>query len=122
VGPDAEGAAFPFEAAFLTAVEVLNTTTRAGDLDVCFEPAGTHGFDDLRRGMRVLDLDGVPVPVASLADVIRSKEAENRPKDVVVLHVLRELLRRETSDRAAGGATRRADGLPATRYSARPWG
>ena len=35
---------------------------------------------------------GVVVPVASLADIIRSKQAANRPKDQRVLPTLRELL------------------------------
>jgi hypothetical protein len=35
---------------------------------------------------------GVVVPVASLADVIRSKQAANRPKDQRVLPVLRDIL------------------------------
>jgi hypothetical protein len=37
---------------------------------------------------------GRPVAVASLADVIRSKEAANRPKDQIVLPALRLLLER----------------------------
>ncbi len=32
------------------------------------------------------------MPVASLADIIRSKQAANRPKDQRVLPVLREIL------------------------------
>ena len=37
---------------------------------------------------------GRPVAVASLADVIRSKEAANRPKDQIALPTLRLLLER----------------------------
>jgi hypothetical protein len=45
-------------------------------------------------------LSGRPVAVASLADVIRSKEAANRPKDQTALPALRLLRRRLTQ--AAG--------------------
>jgi hypothetical protein len=38
---------------------------------------------------------GVDVPVASLADVIRSKEAAGRERDRAVLPTLRRLLDRE---------------------------
>jgi len=41
-----------------------------------------------------MSLMGRPVPVASLADVIRSKEAANRPKDQLALPALRLLLQR----------------------------
>jgi hypothetical protein len=41
-----------------------------------------------------MSLMGRTVAVASLADVIRSKEAANRPKDQVALPTLRLLLRR----------------------------
>jgi hypothetical protein len=38
---------------------------------------------------------GVEVPVASLADVIRSKEAAGRERDRLVLPTLRRLLERQ---------------------------
>ena len=40
------------------------------------------------------DLEGIVAPTASLADVIRSKRAANRTKDVAALPVLEELARR----------------------------
>jgi hypothetical protein len=40
---------------------------------------------------------GVPVRVASLADVIRSKQAANRPRDQRVLPTLREILSRRSN-------------------------
>ncbi len=93
----ADPISFPYDPAFLARVSVLNTITRAGGLDLSFEPSGTRGHGDLRRAVEFVEVDGVPapVPVASLADVIRSKEAAGRDKDRVVLHVLRELLRRQ---------------------------
>ncbi len=91
--PDApEGVPFAHESEFLAAVELLNLVTRAGDLDLSFTPAGTAGFDELVGQAVVMRLAELDVPVAALEDVIRSKEAANRPKDHRTLPVLRQLL------------------------------
>jgi hypothetical protein len=50
-----------------------------------------------------VELFGVSVPVASLADVVRSKQAANRPKDQRVLPTLRKILARG-SDRSGPGS------------------
>ncbi|GEM_PF-2496763 len=55
-------------------------------------PSGTHGYDDLRRDATELEILGVHVPLASLADIIRSKEAADRPKDRLTLPMLRRIL------------------------------
>jgi hypothetical protein len=57
-----------------------------------WQPSGTHGYDDLRRDAIELEILGVQVPLASLADIIRSKEAADRPKDRLTLPVLRRIL------------------------------
>ncbi len=55
--------------------------TSRGRLDISFVPDGTTGYADL-------------------ADVIRSKQAANRPKDQRVLMTLREIVaHRDTGDR-----------------------
>ena len=68
-----------------------------------FEPAGTSGYDDLASGAIDLEILGTRVEVASLADIVRSKEAADRDKDRLVLPVLRRLLSadadRDPSDR-----------------------
>ena len=69
-----------------------NLTTDAGDLDLSFVPAGTRGFDDLVRDSIRIDIAGTAMQVASLADVIRSKEAADREKDRAALPLLRRLL------------------------------
>ncbi len=66
--------------------------TASGRLDLVFEPAGTHGYEDLVCGAGDFDIHGVRVRVASLEDVIRSKEATNRPRDREQLPTLRRLL------------------------------
>ena len=70
-------------------------TTDLGWLDVWFVPDGTEGYDDLIRGASRADLGGgVVVRVADLEDIIRSKAAAGRSKDLGALDHLRELVRR----------------------------
>lgn len=88
-----EGVAFPVDAEMLTGAETWTLTTSAGDLDLCFTPAGTRGYDDLRREASRERLGrGLIVTVASLRDVIRSKEAAGRDKDLAQLPLLRRTL------------------------------
>jgi hypothetical protein len=88
-----EGISFDHDAASIAEVRVWNLVTDLGRLDLTFEPAGTGGYDDLARGALRLTIFGAEVDVASLADVVRSKEAADRDKDRLVLPVLRRLLR-----------------------------
>jgi hypothetical protein len=86
-------AEFPVEAQMLARNTVWTLATSAGALDLCFQPAGTGGYEDLRRGALELDLgSGRPALVASLLDVIRSKETANRVKDRAQLPALRQTL------------------------------
>jgi hypothetical protein len=102
--PDApQGVRFPHEAAFLANVQLLNLTTRFGDLDLSFRPSGTDGYADLAKRVVTMRAGGVDLAVAALEDVIRSKEAVGRPKDLRTLPVLRQLLeevRRRESERS----------------------
>ncbi|HJS27193.1 MAG TPA: hypothetical protein VJ913_08730 [Actinomycetota bacterium] len=87
-----EGLPFDHNAESLGGSRVWNLVTDHGRLDVTFTPSGTTGYDDLERDAVRLEILGVDVDVASLADVIRSKEAAGREKDRLVLPVLRRLL------------------------------
>lgn len=89
-----DGLAFDRSAEMLSRVELLKLTTRAGDLDLAFEPAGTGGYPDLIEGAITLDIRGTRVVVAALEDMIRSKEAEGREKDRLTLPTLRALRER----------------------------
>jgi hypothetical protein len=89
---DPERVAFRLEADVLATADSWTLVTRAGDLGLVFSPAGTHGYDDFRRGARLERIAGVRVAVASLADVIRSKEAASREKDTMQLPILRRTL------------------------------
>jgi hypothetical protein len=88
-----EGVPFPVDADMLRSAEMWTLTTSAGDLDVCFIPSGTRGYVDLRREASRERLGkGLIVSVASLRDVIRSKEAAGRDKDLAQLPLLRRTL------------------------------
>lgn len=89
-----DGLPFPCDATGLAAAQTWNLVTDAGDLDISFRPSGTQGYPDLRRDAEAAEIYNVTVEVASLADVIRSKQAANRPKDQRVLPTLREILAR----------------------------
>jgi hypothetical protein len=86
------GLAFDHDAASLGGADMWNLVTDHGRLDLAFMPSGTAGYEDLARDAVHLTILGVDVDVASLADVIRSKEAAGREKDRVVLPVLRRIL------------------------------
>jgi hypothetical protein len=94
-----DGLPFACDAETLASVQVWDLTTDAGDLDLAFQPAGTQGYPDLRRDATSAQLYDVTVRIASLSDVIRSKQAANRPKDQRVLPTLREILARVDESR-----------------------
>ena len=86
------GLRFAHTAESLGRARVWNLVTKYGRLDINFQPSGTTGFADLARDAVHLEILDSEVDVASLADVIRSKEAAGREKDRVVLPTLRRLL------------------------------
>jgi hypothetical protein len=89
------GVAMTFDRVSLGAIDgFLNLVTRHGPVDITFRPDGTDGYPDLAMSavsIRLLDID---VPVAALEDVIRSKEAAGRDKDIATLPDLIEYLRK----------------------------
>ena len=93
-----DGLSFDCSAAFfrnLSPDSIVNMTTEAGDLDVTFRPSGTSGFSDLLRdAVEIEAADRLHIFVASLEDVIRSKQAAGREKDRLALPRLRRLLDR----------------------------
>lgn len=90
---ESEPAPIPFacDARFLAQMQVVNLRTRYGALDITRQPAGIRGYGALAEHAVSMDARGVPVMVASLADIIRSKAAANRPKDHLTLPALRAL-------------------------------
>lgn len=89
---DPGGLAFEHDAASLARSDTWNLVTDHGRLDIVLRPSGTAGYDDLARDAVSLRILGAEVDVASLADVVRSKEAAGREKDRLVLPILRRIL------------------------------
>jgi hypothetical protein len=90
VRTDAEPEGLPFacDAAFLSRMRVVNLVTKYGAFDISFEPAGFAGYEDLISDARQFSIDKITITVASLADVIYSKETANREKDRTHLPIL----------------------------------
>jgi hypothetical protein len=69
---------------------VLELRTSAGELKLLSEPAGTRGYDDLRRGASREPLGrGVRPSVASLPDHARMLAALDRQQDLEILQTRR---------------------------------
>lgn len=63
-------------------------------IDLVFDRlSGGLEFASIRSRCREIEIADVTAKVASLADIIRSKEAANRAKDVAALPMLRDALR-----------------------------
>jgi hypothetical protein len=105
VRPDAGSVPFQATGRALAASTTWSLSTRFGDLDITFEPAGTGGYADVRRdASRLAIAEGVKATVASLEDVVRSKEAAGRDKDRLSLPVLRRILEEHAKEARSGGA------------------
>lgn len=89
-----EGLPFDCSPPMLARADLWNLVTSAGRLDIAFAPSGTDGYADLMKDAVPFDVFGVRLNVASLEDIIRSKEAADRPQDRQDVVILREMLRR----------------------------
>jgi len=57
-------------------------------LDFLYELASKDRYEKLKERAMSVDFGGHPLYVATLEDIIRAKQAANRPKDVAVLPIL----------------------------------
>lgn len=89
-----EGLPFACDAPTLGRAKLWNLTTDAGRLDVIFEPSGTRGYDELAASAIAYEVFGLEVHAASLEDILRSKQASDRPQDQQDVIILREMLKR----------------------------
>ena len=81
-------------------MQLLNLRTAGGDLDLTFVPAGfPDGYDGLLPAAQARSIGGITVTVAGLDDVIKSKTAAARAKD---LDALPELINITERDRNRG--------------------
>lgn len=55
----------------------------------------------------MVDLEGVPILVACLPDIIRSKKAANRPRDRAVLDILEKTLEESAQPKEQARRTRK---------------
>jgi hypothetical protein len=88
-----EGLTFDRSAVALGRAQMWNLVTNAGRLDIAFTPAGTKGYDDLAEDAEKFEAFGVEFLAASLDDIIRSKQAAGRAKDLDDVVLLRALKR-----------------------------
>jgi hypothetical protein len=100
IADDPEGVPFDHDGPSLGRARVWNLTSPHGEFDISFVPSGTEGYEDLARNAQVIESHGEPVPVADLHDVIRSKEAAGRPKDIVHLPILIQTAQRRRIKRS----------------------
>jgi predicted nucleotidyltransferase len=62
---------------------------------------GIRSFEGVRARATIIEIAGVPIAVASLADIIKSKRAARRPQDLAVLGTLEKALaEKEKADKA----------------------
>jgi hypothetical protein len=99
-----QGLPFDHDGPSLGRARVWNLTSPFGEFDISFVPSGTEGYEDLARHAQIIESHGEAVPVADLNDVIRSKEAAGRPKDIIHLPILIQTAqrRRIEKDRDTG--------------------
>lgn len=100
---DGEPDRVPFDPhpALIRSMRCLNLRTRVGDVDLTIEPAALDDYESVSTTSVGVLVDGVEVRVASLDDIIRSKEAADRPKDHAALPYLHAL--RDEIEKGAGG-------------------
>ena len=79
-------------------------------VDFLDEVTGVRSFEGLRSRASEMSLNGVPIRVAALADIIKMKKSANRPKDRGVMDVLEKTL-----EAAAKANPQAAPGGPAHR-------
>lgn len=90
-----EGLPFECTAEMLQRADLWNLVTAAGRVDLAFRPAGTRGYEELAPHAVHFDAYGADLAVARLEDILRSKEAADRPKDRQDAVLIRAMLERQ---------------------------
>ena len=85
---------FLLDARTLAAGDHFTLTTAAGNLDILGHPAGSGGYASLADAAQAVSVEGRPVKVAAIEDLIAMKRATGRPKDRVEVEIL-EAVREE---------------------------
>jgi predicted nucleotidyltransferase len=85
------GLPFFFDAQTLRSGLNFTLVTDEGEIDLLGEVAGVGGYSDMVLHALETDAFGVAIRLMSLDDLIRSKAAAGRPKDLLDLEALRAL-------------------------------
>jgi predicted nucleotidyltransferase len=85
---------WPIDARALESADVFTLTTDLGMLDLCFRPSGHQTYEELAAHAQTFEVFGLEIAVASLDDIIESKTAAGRNKDLRALPTLRLLQER----------------------------
>lgn len=95
---------FHLDAATLRGGLNFTLTTDLGDIDLMGEIAGFSSYEEVAAGSETLELYGVSCRILTLEELIRSKRAAGRPKDMLLLSELEALsaLRSEADEEAGG--------------------
>ena len=89
-----DGLPFDHDGESLGRARVWNLICDKGEVDLSFFPSGfDRGYEQLASRAHHVEVEGTVVVIADLDDVIKSKEAAGRPKDLQVLPTLYRHLR-----------------------------
>jgi predicted nucleotidyltransferase len=68
--------------------QILTLTSPEGDIDLLVQPNGCPPYPELKANADRIEIDGVPVLIASIDDLIAMKRAAGRPQDLIDLEAL----------------------------------
>jgi hypothetical protein len=101
------GLAFDHDARSLGGAAVWNLICQYGEFDISFRPSGFDGgYAQLVVHAHRVAVNGVEITIADLDDVIRSKEAAGRPKDLQALPALYRFQAQRATDPDRRGSSR----------------
>lgn len=90
-------------------------------VDFMEEVSGIRSFEEVRKRALLVRVGDAGVRVAALADIIKSKRAANRPRDLAVLEILEKTLEAIAANpQAETGAAQGAKRMAGERYDSPP--
>jgi hypothetical protein len=88
-----DGKPLSLEAGVLAADRVVVAESDYGEVKIVPAPAGTRGYDDLRRAARREPIgQGLRVPVASPGDLVTMLSAQERDEDALKIETMRRVV------------------------------
>ena len=82
---------FQLDAQAILSGDDFTFSTHAGPFDILGVPAGSEGYEQLRRNAVLMDLGDGDIAIASLDDLIAMKRAAGRPQDRFAMEILTAL-------------------------------